>query len=123
MDVSACLGRFNHPLVILGVYLFIISDSIIAYTMFVSPVYLSSFWVMITYDLAQVLLVWGGFLNRETLYKVVGTKVPGNPLKESGIIGKTVKFRCMPAVAVIGNKDRNTPLSIKISGGEGAVRG
>ncbi len=45
---------------------------------------------------------------KKTIYKVSGTKVPGNPLKESGIIGKTVKFRCMPAVAVIGDKDRNT---------------
>ncbi len=44
----------------------------------------------------------------ESDYKVLDTKVLGNPLKESGIIGKTVEFRCMPAVAVIGDKDRNT---------------
>jgi alkenylglycerophosphocholine hydrolase len=63
MGASACLGRFNHPLVILGASLFIISDSIIAYTMFVAPVSLSSFWVMTTYYLAQLLLAWGTFLN------------------------------------------------------------
>ena len=59
MGISACLGRHNHPLVILGASLFIISDSIIAYTLFVSPVYLSSLWVMTTYYLAQLLLALG----------------------------------------------------------------
>jgi hypothetical protein len=44
--------------------------------------------------------------------RFAGMKVPGilteKIEKESGIIGKTVKFRCMPAVAVIGDKDRNS---------------
>lgn len=59
MGVSSCLGKHNHPLVILGAGLFIISDSIIAYTLFISPVYLSSIWVMTTYYLAQLLLALG----------------------------------------------------------------
>ena len=59
MGISACLGEHNHPLVILGASLFIISDSIIAYTLFVSPIYLSSIWVMTTYYFAQLLLALG----------------------------------------------------------------
>ncbi|MBU0973185.1 MAG: lysoplasmalogenase [Proteobacteria bacterium] len=59
MGISACTGESNHPLVMAGAFLFIISDSIIAYTLFVSPVYLSSFWVMTTYYLAQLLLALG----------------------------------------------------------------
>ncbi len=59
MGVSACLGQANHGLVILGAGLFIISDSLIAYTMFVTPVFLSSLWVMATYYAAQALLGLG----------------------------------------------------------------
>ena len=59
MGVSVCLGQANHGLVILGAGLFIISDSLIAYTMFVSPVFLSSLWVMATYYAAQALLGLG----------------------------------------------------------------
>lgn len=59
MGVSACLGTANHRLVIVGASLFIISDSLIAYTMFVSPIFLSSLWVMTTYYAAQALLGLG----------------------------------------------------------------
>ncbi|MBU2509777.1 lysoplasmalogenase [bacterium] len=65
MAISACLGRYNHPLIIAGAYLFIISDSIIAYSMFISRFDLSSLSVMITYYSAQLLIAYGCFLSRE----------------------------------------------------------
>jgi len=61
MGVSACAGGNNHSLVIAGASLFILSDALIAYTRFVSPLENSSFWVMLTYYGAQALLAAGVF--------------------------------------------------------------
>ncbi len=61
----ACLAFFaflNMPgkrLLGTGLVLFIISDALIAYPMFVAPIAHSSFWVMFTYYAAQALLTWG----------------------------------------------------------------
>lgn len=62
------------------------------------------------------------FSIRFTCIKVLGI-LTERIKKESGIIGKTVKFRCMPAVAVIGDKDCNTATLHTYNGGEGAVGG
>jgi len=59
MGVSACLGRCTNGIIITGAVLFIISDALIAYPMFVAPIAHSSFWVMFTYYAAQALLTWG----------------------------------------------------------------
>ena len=59
MGVSACLGRDNHWLIILGAGLFILSDALIAYNMFATPISHSSFWVMSTYYGAQAMLTAG----------------------------------------------------------------
>lgn len=48
-------------------------------------------------------------------------KVPGPLLKRCRIIGKTVKVRHMPAVAVIGDRDCSMPLFR--TGGRGLKRG
>lgn len=48
-----------NKLIILGAVLFIISDSMIAYTKFVGPIELSRFSIMSTYILAQFLLIKG----------------------------------------------------------------
>jgi uncharacterized membrane protein YhhN len=42
-----------------GAVLFMISDSVLAFNMFVSPVPLAGFWIMLTYITAQVLIVEG----------------------------------------------------------------
>lgn len=59
MAISATLGSENHLLTILGACLFIISDSIIAINRFLTPVYLSSLWIMSTYYAAQYLITIG----------------------------------------------------------------
>ncbi|MBP8155775.1 MAG: lysoplasmalogenase [Leadbetterella sp.] len=50
---------FSFNLVLIGSILFIISDSLIAFNKFYSPLPASSFWVMSTYGLAQFLIVLG----------------------------------------------------------------
>lgn len=59
MGVSACLGLYTNGIIIAGAVLFIISDALIAYPMFVAPIDHSSFWVMFTYYAAQALLTYG----------------------------------------------------------------
>jgi uncharacterized membrane protein YhhN len=59
MGISSALGKKNHYLVIIGAILFIVSDSIIAVNMFLSKVWNSSFWIMITYYPAQFLITYG----------------------------------------------------------------
>ena len=49
----------SYNLVLIGSILFIISDSLIAFNKFYSPLTASSFWVMSTYGLAQFLIVSG----------------------------------------------------------------
>ena len=49
----------SYKMVLLGSILFIISDSLIAFNKFVSPLDFSSLWVMSTYGLAQFLIVIG----------------------------------------------------------------
>jgi len=59
MGISAVAGRNNHYLVIVGAALFIISDSIIAFNMFLMKISNSSFWIMVTYYPAQFLITKG----------------------------------------------------------------
>ncbi len=59
MGVSACLGLYTNGIIITGAVLFIISDTLIAYPMFIAPIAHSSFWVMFTYYAAQALLTYG----------------------------------------------------------------
>lgn len=59
MGISASLGGDNHPLIILGACLFIISDSIIAISRFLTPVACASLWIMISYYPAQMLIALG----------------------------------------------------------------
>ncbi len=59
MGVSACLGRYNHWLVIAGACLFIFSDAMIAVSRFMSPIPNSSLWIMLTYYGAQGMLTTG----------------------------------------------------------------
>jgi uncharacterized membrane protein YhhN len=49
----------SYNLVLLGSILFIVSDSLIAFNKFYSPLPASSFWVMSTYGIAQFLIVLG----------------------------------------------------------------
>lgn len=65
MGISAALGKKNHYLVIIGAILFIISDSVIAINMFLSKVWNSSFWIMITYYPAQLLITLGTSKQRD----------------------------------------------------------
>ncbi len=53
-----------YKLIFAGAVLFVVSDSILAYNKFVSPVVLSSFWIMATYGLAQYLIVRGFAVKR-----------------------------------------------------------
>lgn len=52
-------NNLSYNLVLIGSILFIISDSLIAFNKFYSPLPASSFWVMGTYGLAQFLIVLG----------------------------------------------------------------
>jgi len=70
MGISACAGRENNGLIIAGAGLFILSDSLIAYTMFAAPIPFSSFWVMTTYYAAQALLASGVYQYEQHLYRV-----------------------------------------------------
>lgn len=60
--------------VLIGAILFIISDSIIAYTKFLNPIAFSSFWVMSTYGIAQWLIV-KGWLDYELDQELKSTKM------------------------------------------------
>jgi uncharacterized membrane protein YhhN len=52
-------NNLSYNLVLIGSILFILSDSLIAFNKFYSPLPASSFWVMSTYGLAQFLIVLG----------------------------------------------------------------
>ncbi len=52
-------NKSSYILVLIGSILFIMSDSLIAFNKFYSPLPASSFWVMSTYGLAQFLIVLG----------------------------------------------------------------
>ena len=52
-------NQYSYFIVLLGSILFIISDSLIAFNKFYTPLPLSSLWVMSTYGLAQFLIVLG----------------------------------------------------------------
>lgn len=69
MGLSSVLGKNNHPVIILGALLFVISDSVIAVNMFLNKVPNSSFWIMLTYYPAQLFITYGACL---TNYKKQG---------------------------------------------------
>jgi uncharacterized membrane protein YhhN len=64
MAVSAGLSTGTHPLLMLGAAIFMASDSIIAVSTFVGEVWGAQYWVMLTYYVAQGLIVWA-FLRRK----------------------------------------------------------
>ena len=49
----------SYRLVAFGAVLFVVSDSVLAWNRFVSPVGLSSLWIISSYGLAQLLIVSG----------------------------------------------------------------
>ncbi len=60
MAVSVALGKNNY-LAILGAFLFVLSDSLIAFNMFYIKIPHSSFWILGTYFPAQFLLTYGSY--------------------------------------------------------------
>jgi uncharacterized membrane protein YhhN len=64
MAVAAGLSTGTHPLLMLGAAIFMASDSIIAASTFVGEVWGAKYWVMLTYYVAQGLIVWA-FLGRK----------------------------------------------------------
>lgn len=64
MGISSVLGKNNHRIIILGAFLFVISDSIIAINTFLTKVPNSSFWIMLTYFPAQFLITYGACLPK-----------------------------------------------------------
>lgn len=56
---SEKVGLRSYFLVFVGALLFMISDSILALNMFCKPIVYSNIWIMTTYALAQVLIVYG----------------------------------------------------------------
>ena len=59
MAISAVLGKENHYLTILGSFFFVISDSIIAFNKYLFKVPQAGLLIMITYYLAQFLIIFG----------------------------------------------------------------
>jgi uncharacterized membrane protein YhhN len=66
MGIAASLGAKNHPLVILGALIFMVSDSIIAFNRFNAPIEDARYAIMITYYLAQYLLTIDARSNQYT---------------------------------------------------------
>ena len=60
MAVSVSLGKNNY-LAILGAFLFVLSDSVIAFNMFYIKIPHSSFWILSSYYPAQLLLTYGSY--------------------------------------------------------------
>ncbi len=61
MAASSALGEANHPLILAGACLFIISDSIIVINGSLQNIRFASFLIMITYYSAQALIAYGSF--------------------------------------------------------------
>lgn len=57
--ISSVIGRDNYYMVIPGTMLFMISDSIIAVNTYLTKIPHSSFWIMLTYFPAQLLITYG----------------------------------------------------------------
>lgn len=72
MGVSSVLGKDNHQVIIVGAILFVISDSVIAVNMFLNKVPNSSFWIMLTYYPAQLLITYGACLTSRAKQGVHG---------------------------------------------------
>jgi uncharacterized membrane protein YhhN len=62
MAVSTVLGK-NINFIIIGALFFMISDSLIANNMFLIKIVNSSLWILLTYYLAQLLIVFGTSLK------------------------------------------------------------
>lgn len=62
MAVSTVLGK-NNNFIIIGALFFMISDSLIAINMFLIKIVNSSLWILLTYYLAQLLIVFGTSLK------------------------------------------------------------
>lgn len=71
----AALNRFGYTstesfgFVFGGAVLFMISDSILAVNMFLESIWQGSFWIMLTYILAQFCITWGLYLHMEASKK------------------------------------------------------
>lgn len=59
MGISAVISKRSNNELVLGAFLFMISDSVIAINMFIAKVPSSSYWIMLTYFPAQFLIVYG----------------------------------------------------------------
>ncbi|MFN8396129.1 MAG: lysoplasmalogenase [Bacteroidia bacterium] len=58
MAISAGMSKETRPILLLGAVIFMASDSIIAVSKFVGEVWGAKYWVMLTYYVAQGLIVW-----------------------------------------------------------------
>ncbi len=56
---SKNVSKTSYFLVFIGALLFMISDSVLALNMFYKPIAYSNVWIMTTYALAQVLIIFG----------------------------------------------------------------
>jgi uncharacterized membrane protein YhhN len=61
--ISSVIGKYNYFAVIPGTMLFMISDSIIAVNSFLTQIPHSSFWIMLTYFPAQLLITYGSTIT------------------------------------------------------------
>ena len=62
------ITKFSYGLVLMGAILFIISDALIAFDKFYSPIAMPSLFVMSTYGIAQLLIVLG-FTKEDSVLK------------------------------------------------------
>lgn len=58
MAIAAGMSKETRPILLLGAVVFMASDSIIAISRFVGEVWGAKYWVMLTYYVAQALIVW-----------------------------------------------------------------
>ncbi len=55
----------SYVFVFVGALLFMLSDSLLAYDMFCKPIFMGNVWVMATYSMAQLLIVFGILKQKE----------------------------------------------------------
>jgi len=63
MAVSSSIGKDNHYLTVIGAAFFVISDSLIALNRFVFKIQYSGLLIMVTYYVAQFLIIIGIIKN------------------------------------------------------------
>ncbi|MEW7277829.1 lysoplasmalogenase [Aquimarina sp. 2201CG1-2-11] len=68
---DGCVPKISFKLVFIGALLFMISDSLLAYSLFYSTLFLENVWIMSTYAFAQLLIVLG-ILKQENQTRIIG---------------------------------------------------